>query len=97
MERITNERLQQALEHYVSACRFAGLGDDDLAGAVIAQPYGLAYMVCRKVDSNWIHDLPGFRSDTAGKATKREVYEQLHQSAKVLFELAYFFTEAVKA
>ena len=97
MEKITNERLQQALEHYVSACRFAGLGDDDVTGAVIAQPYGMAYMVCRRVDGNWLHDLPGFRSDTAGKATKREVFEQLQQGAKTLFDLAYFFNKAVTA
>ena len=97
MERITDEKLQQALERYVSACCSAGLGFDDVTNAVVAQPYGMAYMVCRRVDGNWIHDLPGFRSDTAGKATKREVYEQLLQSSRTLFELAYMMDKAVTA
>jgi len=97
MERITDEKLQQALKRYVSACRFAGLGDDDVAGAVIAQPYGMAYMVCRRVDGNWLHNLPGFSSDTAGRATKREVYEQLLQSSRTLFDIGDTMEEAVTA
>jgi len=90
-ERITNERLGQALSHYLTACKYAGMKEEQLEGACIGNPYGMSYYAYRHIDDGKYmpkHDLPGFRGSTGnGYATKKEIYTMLHQSARALFEI----------
>ena len=94
-DRITKERAQSALAHYLRACHAVGLTKEQTAGACIAAPYGQAFYVVRYSAENVegrsvpIHDLPGFfRSGGSGSSTLRDVHTKLLQSVSALFDLA---------
>lgn len=93
-ERITKERANSALEHYLRACKSAGMTDEQLDGACIAAPYGQRLYVCRygtleDGHKGYEHDLPGFNgSGGSGANTLREIHTKLLIAARVLFDLS---------
>jgi len=90
-DRITNERLGQAITFYLNACKNAGMKGEQLEGACVTAPYGNNFYFVRFIETpkrEWLHDLPGFRgSGGMGYRTKREAYERILQSANAINEL----------
>lgn len=86
MDRITNQRLANALAHYKRACDGAGINTE---GLCIAAPYGQVTYVLRYVEHMPTHDMPGFTgSGGSGFTTKRDLYNALQTAARTLFDLA---------
>jgi hypothetical protein len=102
-ERMTKERANSALEHYLRACKSAGMTDEQLDGACIAAPYGQILYVCRYgMRSNgykgYEHDLPGFNgSGGSGAINLREIHTKLLIAANTLYELRISLRDAVEA
>jgi hypothetical protein len=102
-DRITKERANSALQHYLNACRAAGLTDEQLDGACVTAPYGQMLHVCRygtleNGHKGYRHDLPGFNgTGGAGSTTLREIHTRLLSAAAVLYELQISLRESKQA
>lgn len=90
MDRITNADIDQALERLTRA--LAGVGWFSTCSVLeLRQPYGhLWYVVsCDSEDSAYVaHNVPGFHGSTTGYVTKRDAYDAICQTARVLWDLA---------
>lgn len=90
-QRTTNHDLQTIVNRYKQAAQRYGI---DATTAHIARPYGLCYYVVTDdptEPARVAHTLPGFGPHTAFM-TKREVYDAVAQSCRVLEDLHYLQT-----
>lgn len=92
MDRITNADIDQALERLTRALRSVGWEVGYDRNLELRQPYGQVYYVVSydiADRSKFRHDVPGFTgSGSSGFTSKRQAYDAITQTARVLWDLA---------
>ena len=90
MERITNADIDQALERLTRALAGVGWETGIYRALELRRPYGhLYYVVSYDVrdHASFAHDVPGFHGSTTGYVSKRDAYDAISQTARVLWDL----------
>lgn len=89
--RITNADIDQALERLTRALAGVGWETGIDRALELRQPYGHLYCVVSydiKDRASFFHDVPGFPGSSTGFLTKRDAYDAITQTARVLWDLA---------
>lgn len=90
MERITNADIDQALERLTRTLAGVGWETGYDRALELRQPYGHLYYVVSydiRDRASFAHDVPGFHGGTTGYVTKRDAYDAISQTARVLWDL----------
>ena len=89
-ERITTERIGQAIDAYTRAATSAGILTPEQAEQVgLARPYGQVWYLVRYDAARhaYLHDLPGFiGSGGSGFISKRQAYDRIQQASRTIWD-----------